>query len=303
MLATVLWRLGVAVMIAATMLDARDVGAEETIPEARHSPSSARPVRGQDGVRAAPRPTAEAGCAFEAAGAGRVRSVTDGRSFMLDDGREIRLSGIEVPLPPAAAERGDRAEVDRGAGEAARAALAELIAGREIALRTEGVDRYGRTLAMVHRESGDVAHALLARGFARVAAQVGSLACAAALWERERIAREGKLGLWGEAYYAIRGADDLAGLAAAQGQFSVVEGRVASVRESGGTIYVNFGRRWSQALTITISKRYERMLAAAGREPHRLESRQLRVRGWLEERNGPRIEISRPEQIEIADRR
>jgi len=30
---------------------------------------------------------------------------------------------------------------------------------------------------------------------------------------------------------------------------------VLSVRESGGTIYMNFGRRWSQALTVTILKR------------------------------------------------
>jgi hypothetical protein len=28
----------------------------------------------------------------------------------------------------------------------------------------------------------------------------------------------------------------------------------------------------------------------------------VRVRGWLEERNGPRIEVIRPEQIEIAER-
>jgi len=26
------------------------------------------------------------------------------------------------------------------------------------------------------------------------------------------------------------------------------------------------------------------------------------VRGWIEERNGPRIELTRPEQIEIAER-
>jgi hypothetical protein len=28
----------------------------------------------------------------------------------------------------------------------------------------------------------------------------------------------------------------------------------------------------------------------------------LRVRGWMEDRNGPRIEAIRPEQIEIAER-
>jgi hypothetical protein len=65
---------------------------------------------------------------------------------------------------------------------------------------------------------------------------------------------------------------------------------------------MNFGKRWSQALTVTISKRRERTFAAAGLPLRQLENRRLRVRGWVEERNGPRIEALRPEQIEIAER-
>ena len=48
-------------------------------------------------------------CRFEPAGAAKVRAVSDGRSFILEDGREIRLAGIEVPLPPAAGESGPHA--------------------------------------------------------------------------------------------------------------------------------------------------------------------------------------------------
>ena len=59
---------------------------------------------------------------------------------------------------------------------------------------------------------------------------------------------------------------------------------------------MNFGRRWSEALTVTISKRNERNFAAAGLDPKRLENRRVRVRGWIEERNGPRIEAASPEQ-------
>jgi hypothetical protein len=79
-----------------------------------------------------------------------------------------------------------------------------------------------------------------------------------------------------------------------------VEGKVLSVRESGGTIYLNFGRRWSEALTVTISKRHERIFSGAGLWLNRLEGRTVRIRGWIEERNGPRIEANRPEQIEVA---
>ena len=40
-------------------------------------------------------------CQFEVSGTGQVRTIIDGRSFILEDGREIRLAGIEVPLAPA----------------------------------------------------------------------------------------------------------------------------------------------------------------------------------------------------------
>ena len=239
---------------------------------------------------------------------GKVRAVTDGRNFILDDGREIRLAGIEVPLPPAVGETGARA----AAGLAARAALESMLAGQDVELRQAGAgaDRYGRSLAYVYvvRDGSQhsVAHDMLGKGFARVSAHVGNQAgdrpCAAELLARERLARDAKLGLWSEPYYAITEAEDGAQLNAERGHFTVVEGKVLSVRESAATIYMNFGRRWSQALTVTILKRNERTFAAAGLEPKKLENRRVRVRGWVEDRNGPRIEVTRPEQIEIAER-
>jgi endonuclease YncB( thermonuclease family) len=242
-------------------------------------------------------------CRFEPAGTGKVRAITDGRSFTLEDGREIRLAGIEVPLLPGPGDLGTGAK----AGLAARAALESIIAGQNVELRQKDVaDRYGRMPALVYVTQGmsleSVAHELLAKGFARVSAHVGERPCADELLARERAARQAKLGLWGEPYYVIVAAESGAELVAERGHFMLAEGKVWSVRESGGTIYVNFGRQWSQALTVTILKRNERMFAAAGIEPKRLENRRVRVRGWVEERNGPRIEATRPEQIEIAER-
>ena len=145
-----------------------------------------------------------------------------------------------------------------------------------------------------------LAHALVGGGLARVGTGLDDPACTAELLSRERVARTQRLGLWGEPDYAMMSAEDGAGLLGQEGRFAVVEGKVASVRESGGTIYMNFGRRWSQALTVTIPKRQERSFAAAGLQPDRLANLRLRVRGYIEERAGPRIEATRPEQIEIA---
>jgi endonuclease YncB( thermonuclease family) len=252
-------------------------------------------------VRAEPI-TPPSSCRFGPSGSGVVRSVADGRSILLDDGRELRLDAIEVPQLPAA-----DGSPDLAAGLAARAMLGSLLKDQQVDLRgrgTNAIDRYGRIMTYVHvagREGPSAAHEMLARGYARVGTRVGNRACAAELLALERAARNAKLGLWGEQYYAIAGADSGATLLARRGRFTVVEGKVLSVRESGGTIYMNFGRRWSQALTVTILKRHERIFTAAGFAPRGLENRHVRVRGWIEERNGPRIEAQGPEQIEIAE--
>ncbi len=249
-----------------------------------------------------PQPATPCGGATLARGIG-MRAV-DGRTFVLDDGREVRLAGIEVPPLSAAQTSGTVS-----AGAAAQDALADMVEGADIELKQaepEQNDRYGRLVAyaFIVQAGGQrlVQADLLAAGIARVAARAGSHACAAELLGREAAARRGKLGLWGGSYYDLLSAENPDHVLAALGRFALIEGQVVSVRESGATIYVNFGRQWSRDFTVTISKRNVRSFAAAGLEPKTLAGRRVRVRGWIEQRGGPWIEASRPEQIEIAER-
>jgi endonuclease YncB( thermonuclease family) len=240
----------------------------------------------------------KSGCDPASGGIATVQSVIDGRTLLLADGREVRLAGIEVPRR------------DRHAA-AARAALTALVGGQQVAIKPLGAetDRYGRVPALILQASrasfGDersVQHNLLAQGHALVAARVGDRACAAEFLAAERGARASGLGLWADPSYGIRQAERPGEILAQRGRFTLVEGRVLSVRESGGAIYVNFGRRWSDDFTVTVLKRNERAFAAAGLKLRELTGRRVRVRGIIEERGGPWIEATRPEQIEIAER-
>jgi len=231
-------------------------------------------------------------CRFDLLGNATAVAVIDARSFRLADGREVKLAGIDVP----------------GGNQAAmtRAALENLVLGKDLVVRapSDGTDRYGRiaAFAFVNGSETPVQYNLLARGQARVSAQVEDKACSSALLAEEKRAREGRIGLWADPGYAVRAAEDGPAIRAQRGRFSVAEGRVVSVRDSGGTIYVNFGRRWSEALTVTILKRHERSFVAAGIEPRNLQGRAVRIRGYVDVRNGPMIEATRPQQIEIAAR-
>jgi endonuclease YncB( thermonuclease family) len=242
---------------------------------------------------------------------GTVARVIDGRTFVLGDGREVRLAAAEVPpllLP-------DEVGAAPGAA-AAKDALAALASDDDVVLRRADAptDRYGRVVAYAYvQRDGDelfVQGELIGSGFARVGDQVGSRACTVELLGREAAARQAKLGLWADPYYQVLNAETPTDVLAHQGRFALVEGQVVSVRESGSTIYVNFGRRWSEDFTVTISKRNQRNFAATGLDVNGLAGRRVRVRGWIEERVGiggstggsPWIEADRPEQIETADR-
>lgn len=225
-------------------------------------------------------------CKFSPLGTADVAAVRDGRTLILKDGRELRLAAIEV-------------------NEESRAALEDALARRSIRIEKLGDDndRYGRVVAFAF--AGDtrrsLQHVLLEQGQARVAARVGDKMCAESLLTVERDARRAGRGLWANPNFAPLAAENLPRLQAERGRFVLVQGKVLSVRESGATIYMNFGRRWTQALTVTVLRREAKRFAAAGVEPKQLEGRRVRIRGWLEQRNGPTIEATAPEQIEFAE--
>ena len=212
----------------------------------------------------------------------------------------------------AASERDAAAEHE---GKAAKDALDALIGGDQVVLRQADIslpnnlDRYGRVVAYAYAQrDGEelfAQGALLESGFARVADRIGNKGCAAELLAGENTARTAKLGLWGDPYYDVLNADAPVDVLAQRGRFALVEGQVVSVRESGATIYMNFGRQWSESFAVTISKRNERSFTAAGLDLKSLAGRRVRVRGFVEARgadgNVPWMEAARPEQIEVAD--
>ena len=161
-------------------------------------------------------------------------------------------------------------------------------------------DRYGRQTAFVFvlGEENSVQAALLAQGEAFAAADIADKDCAAALLASEAAGRQAKKGIWAEAS-ATKNAESAGDILAGNGRFMLVEGRVLSVRQAGATTYLNFGRNWTRDFSVTISRRMLPSLEAAGMAPKSLENRRIRVRGFIETRTGPRIELLRVGQLEL----
>jgi hypothetical protein len=83
------------------------------------------------------------------------------------------------------------------------------------------------------------------------------------------------------------------------GHYELVEGRVLLADRAGGRLYLNFGRNWKQDFTAVLDAKALKTFAQSGIDPSRFEGSLVRIRGWVDDRDGPRIEVTHPEQIEV----
>jgi micrococcal nuclease len=232
---------------------------------------------------------------------GIVTSVTDGDTVILDDGRVVRMIGTQAPKLPL-----DRPDFPTWPlAPETKAALEAIALNQPVRLGFggEAMDRYGRVLAHVFiaGPEGEIwaQQAMVAKGLARVYSFPDNRACLDLLFAAEGRARLAGLGIWADPYYSTRAANAPGDLLARAGHYELVEGRVLLAEQSGGRVYLNFGRFWKEDFTAVIEAPALRLFAEAGMDPLVLENALVRIRGWVDDRDGPRIEVTHPEQIEV----
>jgi micrococcal nuclease len=264
---------------------------------------------------------AEIACAPEAGSSHYVARVIEGDTVVLDDGREVRLIGALAPKPDlslgaADSGPGDEAGSREGGGSAeswppaaaSRHALDALVGGRQVTLHFAGrkVDRYNRVLAQlsVKQPNGTawVQQHMIISGQARAYALPGDASCLVPLLQAESEARLARRGLWAEDRFPIFDAADLDRLLRLTGRFAIVEGTVRTAARTKETTYINFGDTWREDFTASLPTAIvDRGGAEVANRIAGLTGRRIRVRGWIERRNGPMIVLSTVDEIEILD--
>jgi len=226
---------------------------------------------------------------------GMIAAIIDGDTVILENGSEVRLVGIQAPK----LRLGRRGFKPWPLADQAKQFLTALTKGKSATLRYGGtkIDRHRRLLAHLFLEDGHwVQQEVLKAGMARVYSFPDNRSRVDELLAAEQRARRAKKGIWAHPYYRIRSPENLK---RDLGSFQVIEGSPKNVAIVRGRAYFNFGDNWRKDFTITISPRDARrfwrdkdIVAMYGKE-------RLRVRGWLKEFNGPQIEATHPEQIEV----
>lgn len=240
---------------------------------------------------AAIKPPVEPVCAIKTVVRVRVAEVLDGSAVRLSDGRKLLLSGIGSP------RHKENGPAEPFAGEA-KDALGRLVMGREIGLGdVSKPSKSGWVRAQLMTDRGVwVQGELVSRGFAWVRTFPDRRECAGGLLRREAKARASKSGLWALTGYTPRSSDQAL---AAKGRFGIVEGVVTRVANIDGRVFLNFGEDYRTDFTVHVRPKDVPAFKQAGANLDALEGKRLRVRGVVREQNGPTIDASVPEQIEV----
>jgi len=245
--------------------------------------AAADPIRLPDGLKPA--------------GNAKAVEVIDGDTLALDDGRQVRLVGLQAPKLPL-----DRPGFKTWPlASESKAALERLALGRRLSLHYGGreIDRHRRLLAhLVDAETGVwIQGTMLAQGMARVYTFKDNRSVIPEMLALERAARAVRRGIWAHPYYAVRTPETVAHDV---DSFQLVEGTVRAVALRKGKTFLNFGADWRSDFTVLVEGRDAKAFRDAGLSLNDLEGRRIRVRGWVKSWNGPLIEATHPEQIETA---
>lgn len=85
-----------------------------------------------------------------------VIEVFDGDTILLKSGKKVRLMGVEAP------------ERENCAGQEAKARLTDLILGKEVVLKEEAPETFGRRQALVYQGRTLVNKVMLEEGWGRI---------------------------------------------------------------------------------------------------------------------------------------
>lgn len=201
----------------------------------------------------------------------QVQRVVDGDTLRLNDGRSVRMIGLNAP------ETGKKGQSVQPFAEAAKRRLQTLIddSDGQVRLRIgeQATDRYGRTLANVYGRDGENLEALLlAEGLGYLVAVSPNVALVDCQQAAERTARQAGLGLWRNS--PVQSADQIS-----SGGFAVVSGRVSNVQRNRGGIWIEFG----DALVLRVAPDFVGEFDVA--ELQRLKGQQVEARGWIVDRS------------------
>jgi endonuclease YncB( thermonuclease family) len=199
-----------------------------------------------------------------------VAFVYDGDTVRLEDGRKIRLAGINAP------EVARRDKAGEPLADEARAHLSQLLdSSRHVRVRYEQErrDRYGRLLAHLYLPDGSsIEERLLGEGLAQQLVVPPNRWQSSCYQRIEQRARQQRRGVWRLDYYQPLRANPAH---SSDGRFRVIGGTVVRVAESRKSLWLSL----DTGMAVRIARRDLHYFTDT--DLHGLKGQSVVARGWL----------------------
>ena len=197
-----------------------------------------------------------------------VKTVYDGDTVELEDGRKIRFLGINTP------EVQHKDKMAEAGGEEAKAWLIDKLQHAKVRLEfdVEKTDKYGRTLAYLFTENKEhINLSLVKAGLATISIYPPNLRYVDELVAAEKKAEQEKLGIWQRPEYAAIPVGNLT--EAGHSGWTRLAGKVAAIRETPKSVYLVFSSQFEA--------RIDRKWLSLFPDVNSYLGKTVEVRGWL----------------------
>ncbi len=203
----------------------------------------------------------------------KVKTVYDGDTVVLENGRKVRFLGINTP------EIQHRDKPADAGGDEAKRWLADKLKNTRVRLEVgvEKTDKYGRTLAHLFTENKEHLNLqLVAEGLAAVNIYPPELHYVNELLKAQSQAELAKRGIWGRPEYAAIAVGSLS--EDGHAGWTRLFGKVTAVRQTRKSVYLVF--------SDTFEARIESQWADLFPDVNAYLGQTIEVRGWLNKSKG-----------------
>jgi len=221
---------------------------------------------------------------------GIVKKIIKSNIILLENNKTYKLENIRVPIDYSSD---------------AIKALSDLLVGKNIFIynyntdEENGIyDRQGIELVQAIKEDGSIwiQDYLISKGLSWAYSTENSAKIILILKKLERAAIKEKIGFWSDKRYSLKNPETVKKYL---NSYQAVKGEILRVKEKRNVIYLNFGKSYKDDFTITFRKKYWYSFIKKHHNfrPEKWAGRTVEISGWVEDRNGPMIELTHPEQI------
>lgn len=224
---------------------------------------------------------------------GIVADILKPHLVRLDNGTTYVLDNVRIPVL-----MNDEAETY----------LSDALKGKKVRMHASTTtslgrtDRHGNIRAHVVTEDQRWIQAeLVMQGLAWAYSSETNRDLALPLLALEDMARSAQKGFWTKPIFFIKDNQTIQGVSES---FEVFQGVVQSVSSSADRTWINFGADYKTDFTLELDHAHMQKFRLETKkyvDLKELEGMTLRTRGWVEEKNGPMIALTHPEQIEFPD--